>query len=95
MNHAAKPLDIVFMQLRIVANGKLRLRQNKMFQVRLQALHDSIKARHAAELANAGLFRLLVLRWRIASEFRRERRKIEPSPYSLYRSHTSLKIPIE
>jgi len=80
------------MQLRIAANGKLRLRQNTKFQARLQELHDSIKARHAAELADAGLFWRLVLHWRIASEFRREQRCIEPSPYSLYSSHLASKI---
>lgn len=43
-------------------------------------------ARHAAELAEAGFFQRLLLRWRIAREFRRERRKIEPSAGSLYSS---------
>jgi hypothetical protein len=73
----------------IVANGESRLRESKEFQARLRALRDSVRARHAAELAKAGLFRSLALRWRIATEFRRERRKIEPSPHSLYSNHIS------
>lgn len=77
--HAMKP--------RFVADGGWRLRQSPEFQARLRELRESVRARHAAELAKAGLFRRLVLRWRIASEFRRERRKIEPSLKSLYLSH--------
>ena len=71
----------------IVADGEFRLRQDKKFQARLKVLRDSIRARHAAELAEASFCQRLVLRWRIAREVRRERRKIEPSPHSLYSSH--------
>jgi hypothetical protein len=77
------------MKSRIVADGEMRLRQSKEFQARLRELRASIRARHATELAEAGFFRRLVLRWYIAMEFRRERRKIEPSPQSLYISHNS------
>ena len=70
----------------IVEDGESRLRESKEFQARLRALRESIRARHAAELAEAGFSRRLVLRWHIAAEFRKERRKIEPSPYSLYSS---------
>ena len=75
------------MKSRIVADGASRLRQSPEFQARLRELRDSVRARHSAELAEAGFFRQLLLRWRIAAEFRRERRKIEPSPGSLYSSH--------
>jgi len=74
------------MKSRIVADGALRLRRNPEFQARLRELRKSIRERHAAELAPAGFFRRLVLRWRIAAEFWRERRKIAPSPQSLYSS---------
>ena len=74
------------MKPRFVADGESRLRRSPEFQARLRALRDTIRARHAAELAETGVFRRLVLRWRIAAEFRRERRKIEPSPGSLYSS---------
>ena len=74
------------MKPRFVADGESRSRRSPEFQARLRALRDTIRARHAAELAEAGVFRRLVLRCRIAAEFRRERRKIEPSPGSLYSS---------
>jgi hypothetical protein len=72
------------MKPRFVADGASRLQDSPEFQARLRELRDSIRARHAAELEEAGFFRKLVLRWRMAAEFRRERRKIEPSPGSLY-----------
>ena len=68
----------------IVADGKSSLYQNKEFQSRLRELHEAIRKRHLAELATAGFFRRLVLRWRMAADFRRERRTITPSPQSLY-----------
>jgi hypothetical protein len=40
-----------------------------------------------AALAAAGFIGRMVIRWRIAAEFRRERRAIEPSPQSLYFSY--------
>ena len=70
----------------IVADGKSRLYQSKEFLVRSQKLHEAISKRYAADLATAGILRRLVLRWRIAAEFRRERQKITPSPGSLYSS---------
>jgi hypothetical protein len=73
----------------IVEDGESRLRSSPEFQARLRGLRDSIRARHSAEIAEAGFFQRLVLRWRMAAEYRRERRKIEPSPDSLYSSHIS------
>jgi hypothetical protein len=75
------------MKSRIVADGGVRLLEGKQFQARLRELRESIRARHAAEFAGAGFLRRLVLCWHIAAEFRRERRKIEPSPHSLYSGH--------
>jgi hypothetical protein len=74
------------MKSRIVSDGESRLRSSPEFQARLRELRESIRARHAAEFAAAGFFRRFVLRWRMATEFRAERRKIEPSPGSLYSS---------
>ena len=54
------------------------------FKARLRTLRESILAHHVAELAGAEFFRRLMLRWQIATEYRREHRKIEPSPHSLY-----------
>ncbi len=75
------------MKSRIVSDGEVRLRESSEFQARLRELRESIRARHADELTKAGFFGRLVLRWHIAVEFRRERRKIEPSPQSLYSGH--------
>ncbi len=68
----------------IVADGRQRMESDPKNQPRLQELHDSITARYAPELANAGFFRRLILRWHIAAEFRRERRKLAPAPGALY-----------
>jgi len=73
----------------MVADGERRLRGSPAFQARLRQLRESIRARHAAELAAAGFFRRIILRWRIPVEYRQERRKILPSPHSLYSSQIS------
>ena len=75
-----------FMKHQIVSDGAERLRRSPEFQARLRELRQTIQARHAAELSQAGLFRRLVLRWQIAVEFRRERRTLVPSAHSLYSS---------
>lgn len=80
------------MKPHIVADGNLRLRQDKKFQTRLQELSNSIRARHVAELAKAGFFRRLVLRWRIATEVRKEQRKLKPSHQSLYISRIAPRV---
>ncbi len=72
------------MKTRIVADGESKLRRSKALQERLRELREAVHARHAAEWAGAGFFRRLVLRARILAEYRSERRKIEPSPQSLY-----------
>ena len=74
------------MKPRFVEDGECRLRRSPEFQARLRELRASIRARYAAELAEAGFFRWFVLEYRMALEFRRERRKIEPSPGALYSS---------
>ena len=78
------------MKLRIVANGERRLHHGAQ---RKAQLRDSIKAKHEAELAKAGLLQRLALRWGMATEFRRERRKIEPAPGSLYASRVDVAKP--
>jgi hypothetical protein len=74
------------MKHQIVSDGAQRLQSSPEFQARLRELRQTIQARHAAELSQAGVFRRLVLRWQIAVEFRRERRKLVPSAHSLYSS---------
>lgn len=72
------------MKSRIVADGETRLCRSPEFRFRLRELRESVRARHAQELADAGFFRRLVLHWRIAAEYRRERRTVQPSARSLY-----------
>ncbi len=72
------------MKPQIVSDGASRLRSGPEFQARLRELRKSIDARYAAQLAKSGFFGRMLLRWRMAAEFRRERRKIEPSLGSLY-----------
>lgn len=80
------------MKHQIVSDGAVRLRSSPEFQARLRKLRASIQARHPAEWAEAGFYERLILRWRMALEYRRERRKIVPSPHSLYASHLSTKV---
>ena len=77
------------MKPHIVADGERRLRRSPEFTVRLHELRETIRERHAEELAAAGLFGRVVLRWRMAAEYHCERRKLEPAPGSLYSSQTT------
>ncbi len=74
------------MKHQIVSDGAKRLQRSPEFQERLRQLQISIRERHASELASAGFFRGLILRWQILREFRRERRTLVPSAHSLYSS---------
>jgi hypothetical protein len=71
------------MRTGILPSSVHRLHSNPEFQARLRKLRESIEARHVAELADAGLFRRIVVNSRIAAEFRRERRKMVPSAHAL------------
>lgn len=72
------------MKHQFVSDGAQRLQGRPEFQARLRELRQTIRARHAAELSEAGLLGKLLLHWQIAVEFRRERRKLVPSAQSLY-----------
>ena len=72
------------MKARISVGSARRLAQTAEQQRRLAELRREIAARSAAELSRAGVFRRCVLHWRQAAEFRRERRKLEPSPAALF-----------
>ena len=74
------------MKHQIVSGGADRLQRSPEFQARLRELRQAIEARHAAGLAQAGVFRRLILRWQMAVEYRRERRTLVPSAHSLYSS---------
>src|SRR5262245_33459580 len=82
----ARPLHVLAMKPRFVVDGRLRLERSPEFQSKLRALRESIRARHEAELSSTGFFQHLIIRWRMALEYRRERRSIVPSSQSLYSS---------
>jgi len=69
------------MKSHFVYDGRLRLPENRK---RLAQLKTEVWARHQGELAKAGFFQQIKLRWRISREYRTECRKIVPSPYSLF-----------
>lgn len=69
---------------RIVQDGLSRLRRSAAHQARLRLLRTAVEKRYSPKLASAGFFRRIVLHWRMESEFRRARRKIEPSRWALY-----------
>ena len=50
-------------------------RSGSDFRARVDGLHESIKARYAAEFPKAGVFRRMILRYQIAAEFDREMTK--------------------
>jgi hypothetical protein len=72
------------MKTKISVGGAGRLAQTAEQQRRLAELRREIAARYAAELSRAGIFRRWVLHWHQAAEFRRERRKLEPSSDALF-----------
>lgn len=71
------------MKNRFVADGEERLQQSEAFQKQLRDLRDSIHARNALELSKAGFLRRFLMRITMWIEFRRERKRIVPSPYAL------------
>jgi hypothetical protein len=70
----------------IMAGGAERLATSEEVLSRLRELHTAIRERYAEDLLRAGFFRSFLIHRRIMAEFRRERRHIEPSDYSLYGS---------
>ncbi|MDB6134763.1 MAG: hypothetical protein JWM59_3006 [Verrucomicrobiales bacterium] len=72
------------MKINFVADGRDNLIHSPEFQSRLRELRESIRARHAAVLSEAGFLQRLALRWSIAMEFRAGCRRLEPSLHVLY-----------
>lgn len=72
------------MKTPIAHGGASRLQRHPAQQQRLAELRREIATRYAAELSRAGMFHRWALHWRQAAEFRRERRKLEPSPAALF-----------
>ncbi len=72
------------MKTSIVADGPMRFATSEEYQARRRELQQSVAARYAAQMAEAGFFRRLFIRYLRNREFRREVRKITPSPHSLW-----------
>lgn len=67
-----------------VADGDCRFEDSESFRTQLNALRDEIRARYAEQLSTAGFLRRMNLKARMALAFRRERRRLLPSPHALY-----------
>jgi hypothetical protein len=72
------------MNNQFVADGPERFAESESFQSRRRALWRQVEGKHATELARAGFFRRLAIRYLRFVEFRRELRKITPSPESCW-----------
>ncbi|MBX3437636.1 MAG: hypothetical protein KF861_09110 [Planctomycetaceae bacterium] len=78
------------MHARFLPDGESRRRQSQEFRDCVADLRASIQARYAAELVEAGFLRRLILRWKVAAEFRKERKKLELPPQTLYSSQPGI-----
>mgnify|MGYP000925126052 CR=1 FL=1 len=72
------------MTSQLLVDGEERLAESPEFQARLAQLRREIEQRYAAELAEAGVFKGLYLRWKIAAEYHHQASRLYPSPESLY-----------
>ena len=72
------------MSLKIVEDAGERIKNNPTIKLRLLELKEEIRQRYAADLAVSGLLARLYLEIKMSIEFYRERKRILPSPYSLY-----------
>jgi hypothetical protein len=84
MHNCSLPEQTIAMKSHIVSDGPERLRGSKELNQQLRHLRDSIRDRHAAEFSQASFLRWCWLRWRMGVEYRRERKRVLPSPGSLY-----------
>jgi len=58
--------------------------KSKEYQARLRALRESIRRKYATQLAGGNFASRFILRWRMVLEYRRERRRLLPSPESFF-----------
>ncbi len=74
----------VHMKDSIVADGPLRFAESEEYQKRRRELKQALAARYASRLEAAGFLRRLLVRCQRHREFRRELRRISPSPQSCW-----------
>jgi hypothetical protein len=67
-----------------VCDGARRVDPSADYQAKLKKLKQSLEARYSSELSRPGVFRRALIRWRIARELKRERRRMGPSSQALY-----------
>ena len=60
------------------------LNLEKEYRARRAALKKSIRAKYADEFSKSGLFKKVVIHWRIHRELVREWKKVAPSIHALY-----------
>jgi len=80
----------IAMKNSIVEDGPQRFAGSEEYQARRRELEQSVEARYAVRIAEAGFSRRLFLRYLRHREFRHELRKITPSPHSLWLGGRSL-----
>ena len=78
------------MKQAIVSDGSFNHEYSRETQEKLRALRERIQARYADQIASAGIVKRFLLWLIIEREFRRERKKILPSPQTLYTSGEQL-----
>ena len=76
------------MKSRFTEDGDQRFAASAEVQGRLRELRKLVRTRHSRELTDAGFLRRIILHWLIFIEYRRERKHIMPSPYSVYMSES-------
>mgnify|MGYP000998574088 CR=1 FL=1 len=72
------------MPSQLLVDGEERFAESPEVRARLAQLRREIEQRYAAEWAEAGVFRRLYLRWKIAAEYHHQASRLYPSPESLY-----------
>jgi hypothetical protein len=72
---------------RFIADGRERLMKSKEYQAAQAEIVAAVRARYSESLASAGIFRRLVLRFRMEREMEREVAKLAP-PGALYLQST-------
>ena len=75
---------VLAMKQCIAADGPERFAKNAEYLARRAELQEAVEAKYAAQLAEAGFFRRLLLRYARRRELRRELRKITPSAQSCW-----------
>jgi hypothetical protein len=69
---------------RFVPNGLARFQASESFQAQCREIRAQVRLQFCAQLANAGFFRRLFIRWQMHRAFQRAVAEITPSSQSLW-----------